>query len=210
VRIEPTSCAEVGARRQLVDMEQGFQPLEREFDLPPEPVCDEDLHGRVVLRRQRGAENQKLRGDQGARIEHLLFAARLRVQRLARGRHGLGRLAQDDEADRRRQTALDQGLNVDLVGQLIVRQAREVIDLVSERRAVAILRHKTPEAVLIPVDDYVELVKLRRERLNLLTQRYDQMIARMRTAEAAAGVDALFNASAEELGRAAVAAANGD
>ena len=86
-------------------------------------------------------------------------------------------------------------------------QARQVIDLWEERKAGAILRHKTPEAVLIPVDDYVELVKLRRERLNLLTQRYDDMVLRMRTPEAAAGVDALFNATPEELGRAAVAAA---
>ena len=66
-------------------------------------------------------------------------------------------------------------------------QVREVIDLVAECRAIAILRHKTPEAVLIPVDDYIELVKLRRERLNVLTQRYDDMISRMQTPDAAAG-----------------------
>jgi hypothetical protein len=35
MRIEPTSGAKVGARRQLVDMKQGFQPFERELDLPP-------------------------------------------------------------------------------------------------------------------------------------------------------------------------------
>jgi prevent-host-death family protein len=86
-------------------------------------------------------------------------------------------------------------------------QARAVLDRVAARKAVAILRHKTPEAVLIPVEDYVELVRLRRERLNLLTQRYDEMVARMRTPEAAAGVDALFNATSEELGREAVKAA---
>ncbi|MGH8132756.1 MAG: type II toxin-antitoxin system Phd/YefM family antitoxin [Steroidobacteraceae bacterium] len=88
------------------------------------------------------------------------------------------------------------------------KQAREVIDLVAERnKPVAILRHKTPEAVLISVEDYLEFVLLRRERLNVLTQRYDAMVARMQTPEAAAGVDALFNATPEELGRAAVAAA---
>lgn len=86
-------------------------------------------------------------------------------------------------------------------------QAREVIDLVAGHKAVAIMRHGTPEAVLIPVEDYVELVKLRRERLNLLTRRYDEMIARMGTAEAAAGVDELFDATPEELGRTAVLAA---
>jgi antitoxin Phd len=86
-------------------------------------------------------------------------------------------------------------------------RAREVIDLVGDHKAVAILRHKMPDAVLISASDYVEFVKLRRERLNFLTQRYDDMVARMQTPEAVAGVDALFNASAEELGSAAVAAA---
>lgn len=86
-------------------------------------------------------------------------------------------------------------------------RAREVIDLVEDHKAVAILRHKMPDAVLISARDYVEFVKLRRERLSFLTQRYDDMVARMQTPEATAGVDALFSASSEELGRAAVAAA---
>jgi antitoxin Phd len=86
-------------------------------------------------------------------------------------------------------------------------RAREVIDLVSERQAVAISRHSVAEVVLISALDYAEFVTLRRERLNFLTQRYDQMMARMQTPEAAAGVDALFNATPEELGRAAIAAA---
>jgi antitoxin Phd len=86
-------------------------------------------------------------------------------------------------------------------------RAREVIDLVENHKAVAILRHKKPDAVLISASDYVEFMKLRRERLNFLTQRYDDMVARMQTPEAVAGVDALFNASSEELGTAAVAAA---
>jgi antitoxin Phd len=86
-------------------------------------------------------------------------------------------------------------------------RAREVIDLVEDHKAVAILRHKMPDAVLISAGDYVEFMKLRRERLNFLTQRYDDMVARMQTPEAVAGVDALFSASSEELGSAAVAAA---
>lgn len=87
-------------------------------------------------------------------------------------------------------------------------RAREVIDLVSERKAIAILRHKVADAVLISASDYVEFMKLRRERLNFLTERYNEMVARMQSAESAAGVDALFNATSDELGRAAVAAAN--
>jgi hypothetical protein len=63
-----------------------------------------------------------------------------------------------------------------------------------------------PDTTLISASDYVEFMKLRRERLNFLTQRYDDMVARMQTPEAAAGMDALFNASSEELGSAAIAA----
>ena len=86
-------------------------------------------------------------------------------------------------------------------------RAREVIDLVAERKAIAILRHKVADAVLISASDYVEFVKLKRERLNFLTERYDELIARMQTPQSAAGIDALFAATPEQLGRAAVAAA---
>ena len=87
-------------------------------------------------------------------------------------------------------------------------RAREVIDLVAERNAIAILRHKVADAVLISASDYVEFMKLKRERLDFLTQRYDEMMVRMQTAQSAAGVDALFDATSEALGLAAVAAAH--
>jgi antitoxin Phd len=89
-------------------------------------------------------------------------------------------------------------------------RAREVIDLVAERKAIAILRHKVADAVLISTSDYVEFVKLKRERLNFLTERYDELVAGMQTPKSAMGVDALFSATSEELGRAAVAAAKRD
>ena len=86
-------------------------------------------------------------------------------------------------------------------------RTREVMDRVGERRAVAILRHRAPAAVLISAADYAQFMQLKRERLDLLAQRYDQMMARMQGAAAAAGVDALFNATPEELGQTAVRAA---
>lgn len=85
-------------------------------------------------------------------------------------------------------------------------RTREVIERVEDRRPVAILRHKSPAAVLISAADYEQFMQLRRERLDHLTQRYDAMVARMQTAEAAAGVDTLFNATPLELGQAAVRA----
>jgi hypothetical protein len=75
MRIEPTSCPEIGVCRQFVDMEPGLQPLEREFDLPPQPVCGEYRRSRIVLARQRRPDHQVLGRDKGARIERLLLAA---------------------------------------------------------------------------------------------------------------------------------------
>ena len=77
MRIEPASCTEAGVCRQLIDTKQGFQPFEREFNLPPQPVCGEYLPGRVALDRQRCANNHELRGGQRARIQRLLLAAAL-------------------------------------------------------------------------------------------------------------------------------------
>jgi antitoxin Phd len=85
-------------------------------------------------------------------------------------------------------------------------RAREVVGLVAQSGAVAILRHGTADAVLISPSDYVEFMKLKRERLDFLSRRYDEMVARMQGPEAIAGVDGLFNATSEDLGRAAVAA----
>jgi antitoxin Phd len=83
---------------------------------------------------------------------------------------------------------------------------REIVGFVAQHGPVAILRHKTTDAVLISASDYVEFMKLKRERLNFLTQRYDEMVDRMQAPEAIAGVDSLFSATSADLGRAAVAA----
>lgn len=88
--------------------------------------------------------------------------------------------------------------------------ARDVINRVAPRQPVAIRRHKAADAILISPDDYLEFVALRRERLDALTGRYDQLVARMQGSASAAGVDSLFGASSEDLGRAAVAAVTGD
>lgn len=88
--------------------------------------------------------------------------------------------------------------------------AREVINRLASKQPVAIRRHKAADAVLISPDDYLEFVALRRERLDSLAARYDALVTRMQGRASAAGVDALFGASSEDLGRAAVAALKGD
>ena len=76
--------------------------------------------------------------------------------------------------------------------------------------ALAILRHRRPEFVLLPVDQYVELQEARTAPLEELGAQFDALVARMNTAEAKRGVDRLFGAKPAALGRAAVKAAKTD
>jgi prevent-host-death family protein len=86
-------------------------------------------------------------------------------------------------------------------------RARELVNSVAESGPVAILRHKSADAVLISASAFAEYVNLKRERLDFLARRYDELVASMQSPEAAAGVDALFSATPDDLGSAAVAAA---
>ncbi len=73
--------------------------------------------------------------------------------------------------------------------------------------AVAITRHDTPKAVLLSLAEFESLVKERGHSLDDLNTEFDGLLARMQTAKARKGVEAAFNASPAELGRAAVKAA---
>lgn len=73
--------------------------------------------------------------------------------------------------------------------------------------AVAITRHHAPKAVLISYDEFQALVKDRTPSLNDLSAEYDVLLSRMQTPKSRKGMQAAFNASPAELGRAAVKAA---
>jgi prevent-host-death family protein len=73
--------------------------------------------------------------------------------------------------------------------------------------AVAITRHDTPKAVLISYDEFQSLVKARSHSLSDLSAEYNVLLARMQTPKARKGMKAAFNASPDELGRAAFKAA---
>ena len=73
--------------------------------------------------------------------------------------------------------------------------------------AVAITKHEPPKAVLISYDEFQALVKARSPDLGDLTAEFDTLLGRMQTPAAAKGMEAAFNASPAELGRAAVKAA---
>lgn len=73
--------------------------------------------------------------------------------------------------------------------------------------AIAITRHDRPKAVLLSFAEFESLVKERGHSLDNLDREFDGLLARMQTPRAKNGVDVAFNASPDELGRAAVAVA---
>lgn len=82
-----------------------------------------------------------------------------------------------------------------------------MLDAVSHDRIVVITRHDAPRAVLMSVARYDALTRAESAALDALTTEFDEMLARMQTPSAKAGVRHAFDASPEALGDAAVAEA---
>lgn len=82
-----------------------------------------------------------------------------------------------------------------------------VMDRVMRDGAVAITRHETPKAVLMAYEEFVALTKDRAPALNELAAEYDVLLARMQTPAARKAMTDAFNATPEQMGRAAVKAA---
>ncbi|MBJ7327664.1 MAG: type II toxin-antitoxin system Phd/YefM family antitoxin [Chthoniobacterales bacterium] len=86
----------------------------------------------------------------------------------------------------------------------------DVFEQVAARRAVAITRHDKPRAVLLSVDAYEALTGVRPAWLEDLHAEYRGMLDRMQGPEQRAAAERAFNATPEELGAAAVWAAQQD
>ena len=69
---------------------------------------------------------------------------------------------------------------------------------------VVITRSAKPAAVVISVDEYARLLAAAPDPLKVLEAHFDDMVARMQSPAAKAGVDALFAASPKDLSAAAV------
>ena len=80
-----------------------------------------------------------------------------------------------------------------------------VLETVIKGGVVVITKHDAPKAVLISVDDFNALSQASRPPLDTLRDQFEAQLARMQTPKARAGMRALFNASPEALGKAAVA-----
>jgi prevent-host-death family protein len=73
--------------------------------------------------------------------------------------------------------------------------------------AVAITKHNTPKAVLLSYAEFEALTKASAPALDELTERFDALLQGMQTPKAKAAMGSAFDATPEQLGRAAVKAA---
>ena len=73
--------------------------------------------------------------------------------------------------------------------------------------AVAITKHNTPRAVLLSYAEFEALTKASTPALDELTDQFDDLLERMQTPKSKAAMAAAFDATPEQLGRAAVKAA---
>jgi antitoxin Phd len=73
--------------------------------------------------------------------------------------------------------------------------------------AVAITKPNTPKAVLLSYAEFEALTKASTPALDELTAEFDDLLARMQTPKSKAAMASAFDATPDELGRAAVKAA---
>ena len=82
-----------------------------------------------------------------------------------------------------------------------------VLETAIQGSIVVITKHEVPKAVLVALDEFRALVGARKGRLDTLREEFDALLARMQTPEARSGMQAAFDATPVQLGKAAVAAA---
>lgn len=85
--------------------------------------------------------------------------------------------------------------------------SREILDEVPEIGSIAITRHGKTQAVLVSVATYAGFVSGVRSPLTSLSQEFEGLLKQMRSPKSVAGALSLFEASPEQLGKSAAAAA---
>jgi antitoxin Phd len=73
--------------------------------------------------------------------------------------------------------------------------------------AVAITKHNTPKAVLLSYAEFEALTKASTPALDDLSDEFDQLLERMQTSQSKSAMASAFDATPQQLGRAAVKAA---
>jgi len=80
----------------------------------------------------------------------------------------------------------------------------KVLEKVIQGRKVVITKHAVPKAVLISMDEFNALTHATEYRLDTLSDQFDALLVRMQAPGARAAMQAAFDASPQELGKAAV------
>jgi len=82
-----------------------------------------------------------------------------------------------------------------------------VLERVIQGSVLFITKHGAAKAVLLPVQEYDALSRANEVQLGNLSAEFDDLLLRMQTSKARAGMKAAFHASPKQLGKAALAAA---
>ena len=82
-----------------------------------------------------------------------------------------------------------------------------VLEMVIQGGLVVITKHDEPKAVLISMREFNALTNGNRIKLDTLSGEFDALLARMQTPAARVGMKAAFDASPNQMGKAAVAVA---
>jgi len=83
-------------------------------------------------------------------------------------------------------------------------QMGHVLDTVMHGGVVLITKHETPKAAVIPIEEYERFSRAAEAKLSALSRDFDALLDRMQTREARAAMQAAFEASPEQLAKAAV------
>jgi prevent-host-death family protein len=83
-------------------------------------------------------------------------------------------------------------------------QMGQMLKTVMQGGVVLITIHETPEAAVIPMAEYEKLTGAAEARLNTMSRAFDDLLTRMQTPQARAGMRTAFDASPEELAKNAV------
>lgn len=86
----------------------------------------------------------------------------------------------------------------------------EVLERLATVGAIGITRHDRPKAELLSQEEFESPRRVRSETLDGLSARFERLLERMQTSAARRGMQAAFDASPAELGRAAAEEARRD
>jgi prevent-host-death family protein len=81
-----------------------------------------------------------------------------------------------------------------------------VLEIATQGGAVVITKHDAPKAIVLSVENFNALAAAAETTLDTLDREFDALLARMQRPKARRGMKTAFDASVQQLGRAAVAA----